>query len=265
MANEDTAQRLAFFGLGDEERSYLAALRPLFEQHADTIVAMFYRHLLSFERTRALLSDHAVRERLLLKQRGYLLSLADASYDDEFVTSRIAIGETHEAIGLEPSWFLAAYAIYFSLLAPAVFETSRIEPHRAERALVALEKQLLLDASLALEAYMRRHERDLSYLNRELAASGQHLAREFADQRAELQRTEQRARDAEGLASIAKLATELAHEIWTPISVIQGHAQLLESCLSDELERWRLRTIREQIDRISRIIRAHLNTARPRD
>jgi signal transduction histidine kinase len=85
------------------------------------------------------------------------------------------------------------------------------------------------------------------------------------DQRAELQQTERRARAAEDLASVATLVAGLAHEIGTPMSVIQGHAELLESSVSDERGRWRLRTIREQIERISRIIQALLNTARPRD
>jgi hypothetical protein len=75
--------------------------------------------LLSFERTRAVLGDPAVKERLLLKQREYLLSLGDAWYEEDFLAERVAIGETHEHIGLEPRWYLSAYAIYFSLLAAA--------------------------------------------------------------------------------------------------------------------------------------------------
>ena len=265
MTKEETAQRLAFVGLGEEERSYLRALRPVLERHAESLVAAFYRHLLSFEQTRTLLRDSAVKERLLEKQRSYLLSLGSARYDEEFLAERVAIGETHERIGLEPRWYLGAYAIYFSLLAPVVVENYRSEPHRAERTLSALVKQLMLDAQLAMEAYMARHDRELEYLNRELAMQGQHLAREFEDQRAELRLTEGRARAAENLASVATLVAGLAHEIGTPMGVIQGHAELLESSVSDERGRWRLRTIREQIDRISRIIQALLNTARPRD
>ena len=265
MSKEDTAQRLAFVGLGEEERAYLTALRPLLERHAHSLVAAFYRHLLSFERTRELLRDPEVKARLLEKQRSYLLSLGGARYDEEFLAERVAIGETHERIGLEPRWYLGAYAIYFALLAPPVVETYRSEPHRAERTLSALVKQLLLDAQLAMEAYMARHERELEYLNRELATEGRHLAREFEDQRAELRQTERRARAAEDLASVATLVAGLAHEIGTPMGVIQGHAELLESSVTDERGRWRLRTIREQINRISRIIQALLNTARPRE
>ena len=39
MTKEDTAQRLAFLGLGDEEQSYLRALKPILERHADALVA----------------------------------------------------------------------------------------------------------------------------------------------------------------------------------------------------------------------------------
>ena len=265
MMKEDIAQRLAFVGLGDEERSYLSALRPMLEQHADALVAALYRHLLSFEQTRGLLRDPAVKERLLHRQRSYLLSLGTPRCDEEFLAERIAIGETHERIGLKPRWYLGAYAIYFSLLAPAVVETFRGEPQRAERALSALVKQFLLDAQLAMEAYMARHDQELEYLNRELATEGRQLAREFEDQREELRHSQHRARAAEDLASVATLVAGLAHEVGTPMGVIQGHAEALESSVSDERGRWRLRTIREQIDRISRIIQSLLNTARPRE
>jgi signal transduction histidine kinase len=48
------------------------------------------------------------------------------------------------------------------------------------------------------------------------------------------------------------------------MSVIQGHAKLLEPAVAGEDARWRLRTIQEQIARISRIIQTLLNLARPR-
>jgi two-component system NtrC family sensor kinase len=56
----------------------------------------------------------------------------------------------------------------------------------------------------------------------------------------------------------------LAHEIGTPMGVIQGHAKMLEAAVQDEDAEWRLKTIQEQITRISRIIQTLLNMARPR-
>ena len=81
---------------------------------------------------------------------------------------------------------------------------------------------------------------------------------------AALKKAEQRAVAAEELASVGALVAGLAHEIGTPMGVIQGHARLLEKAVEGDQARWRLQTIQEQIGRISRIIQSLLNMARPK-
>ncbi len=80
----------------------------------------------------------------------------------------------------------------------------------------------------------------------------------------DLQRAEQRVEAAEELASVGTLVAGLAHEIGTPMGVIQGHAKLLEKHVTNEKAQWRLKTIQEQIGRISKIIQSLLNMARPK-
>ena len=262
---EEIDDRLSFLGLADSDRRLLAELAPLLERHADRLVSAFYRHLLSFEETRHLLADPAVKARLLSKQRAYLLSLAGPTIDEDYVQERLRIGQVHARIGLGPRYYLGAYALYFSLLAPLITEDCRGEGERAHETLSALVKLLLLDAQLAMDAYIERHDEGLTHLNRELAAMSRNLSREFATQETELRETEKRARAAEDLASIATLVAGLAHEIGTPMGVIRGHAEALSGAVDGERAQWRLRTILEQIDRISNIIRSLLNIARPRE
>jgi len=261
--SESIDRRLAFLAYGEEDRKLLAALAPIIERHADRVVAAFYRHLLSFEETQRLLVDPDVKQRLMAKQRAYLLSLAGPEVDAGYVEDRVRIGVVHERIGLPLAWYLGSYAFYFNLLAPLIGEAYRTEPVRTERTLGALMKLLCLDAQLALEAYIERREQQLEFLNRELSEAGRDLARQVEERASELRQTERRARAAEELASVATLAAGLAHEIGTPMGVIRGHAELLERAVSDERSRWRLCTIQEQIDRISRIIEALLDLARP--
>ena len=264
-ANDDLELRLAFLGLGADDVRALAALRPVIERNADALVTAFYRHLDAFAPTRALLARPGVRERLLEKQRAYLLGLTEDTTDPRYAEERLRIGVTHERVGVAPRWYLGAYALYFSMLVPMVCEAYPDDRSAAERALVALQRTLMLDAQLAMEAYMERSQRELEVMNRQLAEHGRDLAREIEEQQVELRKTTSRARAAEQLASVATLVAGLAHEIGTPMSVIQGHADLLEATATDERERWRLQTIREQIDRISRIIQALLASARPRE
>jgi signal transduction histidine kinase len=251
-----------FFQYGREEQALLAALRPALEKHAEALVDDFYRHLLSFPGTRELLRDAEVAKRLQHVQRDYLLSLAGPALDDAYVAQRRRIGEVHARLGVEPTWVLGAYALYESLLVPIVMGAVS-GPERVRPTLQVLHRLLFLDASLSLDAYMQRHELDLEHLNEELAASGRRLARDLERTDSALRRTTERARAAERLASIGTLVAGLAHEIGTPMGVIQGHAKLLESAALGDNARWRLRTIQEQIGRISRIIQSLLHMARP--
>jgi signal transduction histidine kinase len=264
-SKEELEERLAFLSITETDLRALQALRPLFERRGDSFVTAFYRHLLSFETTRALLRDPDVKRRVFIEQRRYLLSLTEPVIDESYVADRRRIGETHEQIGLEPRWFLGAYATYFYLLSPLVGDHLREDPVRADRTLAALMKRLVFDAQIVMDGYMQRRERELEYLNQELAAAGRSLAREVEVQQAELRITTERARAAEELAGVATVVAGLAHEIGTPMSVIRGHAELLESAVTNDRARWRLRTIRDQIDRISNLIRTLLNIARPKE
>lgn len=261
---DDLEERLAFLGWSAADLRTLAALEPLLESHADRFVAAFYRHLLSFEGTRELLRSPEVKERLISKQREYLLSLGSTPVDDSYCAERVRIGDVHNRIGLGPSRYLGAYALYFSLLAPLVAEVHREDSTATANTLVSLVKRLLLDADLAIEAYNLAHAAKLTHLNRELAESSRNLAREQRATEKELRQTERRAQAAESLASVATLVAGLAHEIGTPMGVIRGHAEALEGAVTGEKAEWRLRTIRDQIDRISTIIQSLLNIARPR-
>jgi signal transduction histidine kinase len=260
----DVSERLDFLELSPADLELLAALRPVLQRQADRIVAAFYRHLLSFEPTRRLLADPAVKERLLRKQRDYLLSLTDPVVDAAYVAERVRIGDVHERIGLGTRWYLGAYAFYYSLIAPLAADAFPGEPERTQALLCALVRRLMLDAQLAMEAYIERREHELEHLNRELAASGRELQHDLDVQERELRRTQRRVQAAESLASAATVVAGLAHEIGTPMGVIRGHAEALASAVDGERAQWRLRTIVEQIDRISTIIQSLLNVARPR-
>jgi two-component system NtrC family sensor kinase len=70
-------------------------------------------------------------------------------------------------------------------------------------------------------------------------------------------------RHADRLSTIGKLASTIAHEIGTPLSVVSGHAQLMErKVLSAEETDESIRTILEQCRRITGIVRQVLDYGR---
>ena len=92
------------------------------------------------------------------------------------------------------------------------------------------------------------------------AAQAQIVAQ--AQARVELEREVQQAQK---LATVGRLASEVAHEIATPLNIVSGRAEVIQKGLptDDPLSR-HVSTILRQIQRISAIIRQLLEYARPR-
>jgi PAS domain S-box-containing protein len=154
MGLSEREQRLQFLGLTARDEQLLRALRPVLERHMERIVDGFYDHLLSFPETARLLEQRTTVERLKKLQREYLVRITDGRFDDAYFEERRRIGRTHERVGLSPRWYLLAYNRLFGLIAPLVHEHYADEPRRAAETVVALEKVFMLDASLAMEAYI---------------------------------------------------------------------------------------------------------------
>ncbi|MCP5042633.1 MAG: hypothetical protein GY944_16540 [bacterium] len=262
---QDLEILLRYFRIEQRDLDALARLREPFERRAETLIQAFFQHLAEFPDTKGLLANVNVRQRLFEAQRDYLLSLTDPVIDEAYVEQRARIGQAHERAGLGSRWYLGAYSLYFGLLAPVIREALDDDPKALDETVSALEKRLLFDAQISIRQYIQRREFELRKLNDQLRAEGRSLTLEVEETHQDLRRTEARAHEAEQLAAVATLISGLAHEIGTPMGVIRGHAEALGGAVEGERATWRLNMILEQIDRITGIIHALLNMARPRE
>lgn len=79
----------------------------------------------------------------------------------------------------------------------------------------------------------------------------------------ETRRMERKLIEAEQLASISTLAAGIAHDVGTPLNVISGYADLIERGAPDDTTRTRARIVKDQIGRITDLVRTLLNISRP--
>ena len=154
MSPTESEQRVKFLGLTPRDVEMLKALRPLFEEQVAVVEDAFYELLLAFPETAQLLRDHTTVERLKELQRHYLMRITEGNFDDAYLADRLRIGKTHERVGLSPRWYLLAYNIYFKLFVPLIREFYHDDPDRSYDSIVALEKVFMLDASVAMDAYI---------------------------------------------------------------------------------------------------------------
>ena len=229
---------LRYIGITEGDKAALRGMRPLVEQNLDAFVKRFYAHLLDFEGTRSFLAEDAMVRRLLVGQRNYILSLFDAKFDAEYYEFRRLIGQTHFRIGLDFRWYIGAYALYLDFFMP-LFQ----EHYKAERATLAavqraFQKATLLDMSIVLEAY---HEGD----------------------KAALEASRAQVMHQEKLAAVGLLASGLAHEIGNPLASIQAVCDNQLRKNVDPAIAEKFKRIRDQVVRITNIVRQLVGFARP--
>jgi two-component system, NtrC family, sensor histidine kinase HydH len=84
---------------------------------------------------------------------------------------------------------------------------------------------------------------------------------------ADLKRAERELVDAAKFSFVGELAAGVAHEVRTPLGVLRSSAQLLERSLEvkDDDSRELLRLLRDEVDRIERVVSALLELGRPRE
>jgi signal transduction histidine kinase len=93
------------------------------------------------------------------------------------------------------------------------------------------------------------------------------LATAFNRMAADLKRAERELVDAAKFSFVGELAAGVAHEVRTPLGVLRSSAQLLERSLDvkDDESRELLRLLRDEVDRIERVVSALLELGRPRE
>jgi diguanylate cyclase (GGDEF)-like protein len=153
LSAERFEQRKRFIALTSDEERLLQQLQPRMQAYSDQLIEAFYHHLMQFDAVADLLQHEATRVRLRDTQRRYFERLLSGHYDYDYALDRLAVGIAHERIGLKPEWYTGAFGSYLHHFSKALQRELADSPTQVSRVLTALNKLVLLDVTLALDAY----------------------------------------------------------------------------------------------------------------
>jgi rsbT co-antagonist protein RsbR len=156
--DEEVARRKEFLEFREEDVEALRELGHVARKYADPVIEEFYRHIMSFEETRAFFRDPKVLERVKRLQKEYFLRLTEGDYGPDYVANRLRIGTVHERINLAPKWYLGMYNFYLRLVANRLAEASADDPGKALPLFLRLMKLVFLDIGLAVDTYIYARE-----------------------------------------------------------------------------------------------------------
>jgi diguanylate cyclase (GGDEF)-like protein len=156
FTTENIAERKKFLEFSDTDLEVLRRIHQYLEQHTaivESFTDTFYRHMFTFPELKRMLPDEAAVNRLKAIQFRYFMELTAGDYGDDYVSSRLKVGYTHQQIGLEPKWYTGAYRKYISSLLPILHQIFDDDSTRLNAAYDAILKVVFFDMDLTLDTY----------------------------------------------------------------------------------------------------------------
>ena len=125
---------------------------PILDGHIDEILRKFYEHLETVSGARKILHGHNI-DKLIGTQRNYWHNLFWNGPTPSYRESAVRVGRIHQKIGLGPDLYIPAYSVVLHHMSVLIANTYRFQRAKREDMLHAVQTVLMLDISLAMEAY----------------------------------------------------------------------------------------------------------------
>lgn len=156
----DTAfvdERLAFFRLDASARAALRDAGEVLMPSLPGVAAGFYRRLAGVDRLAPMIEAAGRVDRLTKAQVAHWGDLFAGQFNDDFFARAKRVGQAHDRIGLEPRWYIGAYAHFLDDIV-ALLLNCRWNKDRTRAALAAVLRAALLDMELAISSYAQSGE-----------------------------------------------------------------------------------------------------------
>ncbi|MEJ1160305.1 globin-coupled sensor protein [Prosthecomicrobium sp. N25] len=241
------ASRLRFIEIGETEREILRRNKALITDTLDPVLDGFYRHVAAFPETSRFFADAAHVQAAKRMQIAHWGTIAEARFDTGYEASVTRIGEAHHRLGLEPRWYIGAYAHLTSALLAAVLEArggavqSRRRRAETSRLQSAILKAAMLDMDLATSVYLEAGRREriqaVGAIGRELETSVAGTVEVLAVASGQLEATARAlGTTAQETASRSEIVTQASEEASTNVHAVAAAAEEMSASI-DEISR----------------------------
>lgn len=142
----------------DEYRPALKAALPI-------ILGEFYAHIAKWPDLARMFKDQSRMDYARSAQEKHWMHLFDAKFDEEYETSVMKIGLIHSRIGLEPTWYIGAYAFTLNRLYQhaakqyqSIFSPKEAQEKTA-KLMRALNQCVMIDMDMAISVYLEENKK----------------------------------------------------------------------------------------------------------
>lgn len=153
---ETVSQTMKLLDFDDQDENLL---KKMFEdinpESLVTIVDKFYDKLLSFDYPKSFFTDERKLALVKKKQKEYFIDFFTTEHNIDFFRKRVNLGAIHERIGLDNTWYLASYALFFNAFMEKLSKGGKVELEHVK----SLSRLVLLDIGMVINSYISEREK----------------------------------------------------------------------------------------------------------
>lgn len=159
-ADRQISKKLAFFNIGSADFARFGGIARALEKHAPAALDQLYDKIAATPETAKFFGSRQMMNHAREKQIEHWAGMFKGAADSAYFDSAEVIGNVHARIGLEPGWYIGAYAMVLEQVIAGMFSGvgGMLGPKRKAGAVASLIKMALLDMEIALSAYFKAEE-----------------------------------------------------------------------------------------------------------
>lgn len=151
-------RRKKFVGLGPEDLTNIAAIKPVIAKNVDALVDAFFAHLAGLDEAKVLLGYKELASEARSLKRAHLLEMVEGKYDLAYVEQRIRLGLLYGRVGLPTKVYLGAFR---AVLAKTGELLTREFPSDGFTKWTSLQKIAFLDIGVHSDILIHERERTI--------------------------------------------------------------------------------------------------------
>ena len=156
MEQGQVNRKVAFFNIGEADTARFAEVGRQIKRHAPAALERLYRQIDATPETAGFFAARGLMEHAKTKQMEHWAEMFSRRIDAHTIESGAKIGHVHSRIGLEPQWYIGAYA---AVLDEVVVAMAGPLGKRHARMIGTLIKMAMLDMDIALSTYFEAAEK----------------------------------------------------------------------------------------------------------
>ena len=155
QVGERAKERLNFFSLDQDTLVHVKEAAVILSPFKEKMIEQFYGKIQSVEHLQKIIVQHSTFDRLRGTMEKYLDQFLNAEVNDEYISTRIIIGQVHSRINLTAEHFISAHHLLIQFMMSVLIDKLHQNPDRMMKVILAVQKLAAYDQQLIVEVYMK--------------------------------------------------------------------------------------------------------------